>query len=418
MAYLVNKVVLTDPQSDAFGRGRVAYPQTLFNCSFEYDAQPLLMQALNVGTGSATKTANISSVTISTGGAGATAASTFQSHGYYRYEAGKSQLIFMTGIIGAYKQYVRSQIGYFDALDGVFFDMDGTSQGATGKCAVTVRTSTSGSAVDTAVLSTSWNIDKMDGTGPSGVTLDFTKMQIFVIDLQWLGTGRVRFGFSVNGQLYYCHQILNSNVISVGPYMNSGSRPVAWKIANTSGSVSGSTSITAVCCTVISEGGNQSPAALAFSANNGSTTITAANGTRTPLLSIQPKTTFNSITNRSKITVTEASLSIAGANNVFWELVYNGTLGGSPSFASVNANSGVNVDVAASSCTGGTVVASGYVGSSGSGSGRGALTASLASKLFFGLDIAGTTPDTYTLCATGMGATVATTGEISWTEER
>ena len=47
----------------------------------------------------------------------------------------------------------------------------------------------------------------MDGTGKTGLELDFTKAQLFVIDMEWLGVGRVRFGFYAYGRIYYCHQI-------------------------------------------------------------------------------------------------------------------------------------------------------------------------------------------------------------------
>jgi len=110
MAYLTNAVTFGSPQADAFGRGRVSNPQTLFNTSFEYDTQPLLMQYSKIGAGSIAKTANVSSVTLSTGGTGATDGITFQSKGYYRYEPGKSLLITLTGVLGPYKQYVRSRI--------------------------------------------------------------------------------------------------------------------------------------------------------------------------------------------------------------------------------------------------------------------------------------------------------------------
>jgi hypothetical protein len=59
-----------------------------------------------------------------------------------------------------------------------------------------------------------WNVDRLDGTGPSKVNIDFTKSQIFVTDYQWLGVGRVRFGFYAYGKIHYCHQILNIKSLS------------------------------------------------------------------------------------------------------------------------------------------------------------------------------------------------------------
>ncbi len=371
MAYLPIKtdvlgdgqVVYGGAQADAFGRGRVSEPQTLFNVSFQYDAQPLLMQVVNVGSGTAVKTTNVSSMTLSTGGTTTAWGTILQSKGYYRYEPGKSQFILMTGVLGAYAQNVRQQIGYYDVNDGAFFDMNG-NQGASGKCAVTLRTSTSGSASDTnSVLSTSWNIDKMDGTGVSGITIDFTKTQIFVIDLEWLGTGRVRFGFVVNGILYYCHQFVWANsAAATGPYMNTACLPLRWEIHNI-GAAGGSTSMYAVCGAIISEGGNQAPKALQHSTDNG---ITGKSCTTTlqPLLSISPVLTFNSIVNRAKYNAIDLNVLNTNNNAGRWVLLFNPSLAGTPAFAQVVPSSAMSVDVAATAIGGITISATSTSGGS------------------------------------------------------
>ena len=48
--------------------------------------------------------------------------------------------------------------------------------------------------VDTRIYSSAFNIDRLDGTGPSGYTIDLTKMQMFYIDYSWYGAGFIRFG--------------------------------------------------------------------------------------------------------------------------------------------------------------------------------------------------------------------------------
>lgn len=394
--------------SDAFQRARVAPPQTLFNVSFEYDTQPLIMQVLNVGAGTGVKTTNVSSMTLATGGNTSGDGSTLQSKQYLRYEPGKSLAITQTGVIGAAKANVRSQIGYYDANNGMFFDQNNG-------IGVTVRTHTSGSPVDTTVLQASWNIDKMDGTGPSGITLDFSKEQIFYIDLQWLGAGRIRFGFIVGGLLFYCHQVLNANVLSL-PYTNTACLPVRWEIHNT-GTASGTTTMTAGCGAVIAEGGNDKPLALPFAISNGTTEIAVT--TRRAVLSIRPKTTFNSITNRGLIRPLLLNVW-PEANSCIWELVLNGTLGGVPSFASVDANSLVEFDVAGTTVTGGTVVARGYA-SSGSGAGfSGAATGvgDLLGIIPITLDIAGTGQDVLSVVCTSLNATSNISALLGWSEQR
>jgi hypothetical protein len=396
--------------ADSFGRGRVSTPVALLSVQFQYDTNPLLFHTSLSGTGSVTKTANESSITLSTGGTVNGASAINQSKDYIRYEPGKSQLVFLTGLLGAKVANVRSRLGYFDANDGLYFEMDGTA-GAS----VNQRTSTSGSPVTTSITQANWNIDKMDGTGPSGVNINFADTQIFAIDLQWLGVGRVRFGFDVNGILIPCHQLLNANT-TASPYMNTANLPVRAEITNT-GTAAGTTTMKQVCVTVISEGGNDYPDSFQFSAANGVTGITAASGTRTPLLSIQMKTTFNSITNRTDVNLDDLEIFVSGSQPVYWELVYDGVLTGA-SFNSVSANSAVNFDVAATVCTGGTVVAAGYAGG-GSGSAKSGVSANADNNFPFVLNIAGNAAeDTWTLCATGIGGTATAFGTLIWSENR
>ena len=76
--------------------------------------------------------------------------------------------------------------------------------------------------INTRYAQSTWNIDKMDGTGTSLYNLDLTKMQMFYIDYTWYGAGAIRFGFKNNrGEVIYCHRIPNNNV-NTEAYMRSG----------------------------------------------------------------------------------------------------------------------------------------------------------------------------------------------------
>jgi hypothetical protein len=76
--------------------------------------------------------------------------------------------------------------------------------------------------INTRYPQSTWNIDKMDGTGASLMTLDLTKMQMFYVDYTWYGAGAIRFGFKNNrGEVTYCHRIPNNNV-NTEAYMRSG----------------------------------------------------------------------------------------------------------------------------------------------------------------------------------------------------
>ena len=74
-----------------------------------------------------------------------------------------------------------------------------------------------------------WNLDKMDGTGPSGYNLDLSKMQMFYIDYSWYGAGFIRWGLrGTNGQVTLCHKQLNNNV-NQEAYMRSGNLPARYE---------------------------------------------------------------------------------------------------------------------------------------------------------------------------------------------
>jgi len=78
---------------------------------------------------------------------------------------------------------------------------------------------------DLKIPQSQWNIDKCDGTGPSGYNLDLTKMQMFYIDYSWYGAGFIRWGFrGPDGNVIYCHKLVNNNV-NTEAYMRSGNLP-------------------------------------------------------------------------------------------------------------------------------------------------------------------------------------------------
>jgi hypothetical protein len=77
-----------------------------------------------------------------------------------------------------------------------------------------------------------WNMDPVNGTGPSGYNLDISKMQMAYIDYTWYGAGHIRFGFrGVNGDIIYCHRMPNNNV-NTAAYMRSGNLPGRFEVAN------------------------------------------------------------------------------------------------------------------------------------------------------------------------------------------
>jgi len=83
--------------------------------------------------------------------------------------------------------------------------------------------------VDTKIPQSQWNIDKMDGTGPSGMVLDLAKMQMFYVDYSWYGAGYVRWGMrGRDGNVTYVHKMPNNNINNEA-YMRSGNLPARYE---------------------------------------------------------------------------------------------------------------------------------------------------------------------------------------------
>ena len=84
--------------------------------------------------------------------------------------------------------------------------------------------------VDQRIPQSQWNIDRCDGTGPSGYRLDLGRMQMFYIDYSWYGAGFIRWGFrGTNGDIIYAHKQANNN-INYEAYMRSGNLPGRYEV--------------------------------------------------------------------------------------------------------------------------------------------------------------------------------------------
>jgi hypothetical protein len=247
----------------------------------------------------------------------------------------------MSGNLNSAATDVTKRIGYFDTENGVFFQL------ASSILSIVTRSKTSGSVVDTAVAQSSWNIDKLDGTGASGYTLDLSKQQIFVIDFQWLGSGRIRYGVSIGGAIVYCHEVNAANILTV-PWSQTGFAPFRVEITN-SGSTASSLFLT--CCTAICEN-FYNPDGQLRTINNSTTTRTAS--TTLPLISLRKQSAYLSV----PVKIIDLGVFASSADDLLVTVVLNGSLTGA-SWSDVSGY--CQRDVSATSMTGGTVLYSSYV---------------------------------------------------------
>jgi hypothetical protein len=369
---------------DAFARLRIANPETIFDSKQISDKQPLFWddQLISGSGGASNYNTNQASTSLEVGAAACRRAR--QTFRRFNYQPGKSQLVIQTGVMGTAATGIKRKIGLFDDKNGLFFDQQSDGMG------VTVRTFTSGSAVDTRVLQANWNIDKMNGTGASGITLDFTKTQIFFFDFEWLGVGTVRFGFFVDGKPYYCHHVNNANILG-RVYMSTPNLPLRYEIENDG--TGSATSMVHICSTVISEGGLKDTG-FPFAVDRDATALTTNNNTSIyPLLGIRLK----SGNLGSYIKLLDLSVTCTSTASYNYMLILNPTIVGTALTWTDLTNSScqiMNTSTNATTVTGGTKLFS-KVSSQGNSGGQSA--DSLNSDFALGSTIAGVS-DIVLLC--------------------
>lgn len=325
-----------------FGEQRVVAPYTLFDLVNKYELDTTELETSTATGGSATWQSTTSSIRLAvTGGNGSTAK--MRTISYFRYQAGKTlvtrQSVFQSALVANQTR----RWGLFDDNDGLFFQTTNTT------IQIAVRSS---SGVGTQVVDkANWNVDKLDGAGPSGVTLNILTGSIFEIHLQWLGVGTVK--FYVNG--FLVHEILHANTL-IGPYMKTAQLPLSWEVVNTAASTA--STFDAICASVQVLGGDDPPGQVfaAFNATDISVTTTER-----PILSIRPKATYGggAIDNRAMILPVRASIRTEGSR-LGYRLILNATLTGA-SFASVDATSKTERDVSATAFAGGITLYQGFL---------------------------------------------------------
>jgi hypothetical protein len=383
------------PGMDAFARLRVSDPIGLFESTLTYDKQPLLWNEKLTGTATIDHVPSESAVRMSVAASGDRAER--RTRIYTRYQPGKSQLVYMTFNFGDGNANVRKQVGYFDEANGIYLEE------INGQYWVVRRSSVSGSPVETRIAQADWNVDTFSGLQPN-------KAQILIIDLEWLGVGRVRVGFVIDGEIKYVHEFLHANNIET-VYMTTAQLPMSLVI-ETIGPFAGVNRLTAICGSIISEGGADDVAGFPFGTRG--TGLTTVDGTNVPLLSIRPKATFNSIVNRVQ-TIQRQVEVYNNSSLVLIDVIYNGTLTGA-SWTSVDDDSTVEMDESATAITGGTVVLSFMVGSTNQA--KASTATNLVGRLPLSLDIDGANPTPLTIVATNVGAAGSCVGAINWQEYR
>lgn len=201
------------------------------------------------------------------------------------------------------------------------------------------------------VAQSDWNGDKLDGTGPSGVTLDKTKLNIFQISLQYLGAGTARLRAFVvpsdgnNPTWVTCHTFKNPNSLTL-PHIKNPSMPFLMA-AYSAGSVS-NVSVSCACYAGFVEGSKKLNGPR-FTYFNSITTVGSTN--LQCLFTIRNDTVYASKANQTIVNIMSAMGAVKHTSPVVYYLIRNGTLAGNVNFQKLSNSSATSFDTAATTVT-------------------------------------------------------------------
>jgi len=392
-------VELSPGSIDAANRLRVSQQLTLGDYRQTNDNLPYFFDEETNGTATAVYDQSEGGVKMSVNADGDYAIrQSFQSH---NYASGKSQLIEVTftemvpqqGVIKRQGYYTSNTSAPYDTLEGIYIESKDD----------TVRFKISKAGKDVlSVPQSQWNTDRFDGTGASGVTIDFNRFNVLVIDFLYLGGTQIRFGFIIDGIIQWAHKYTHSNV-GTSTFVNYPSLPIRSEIRSTGG-----VGFMYQVCAQVSSEGSLGNVGRVRGFNTGTTGINATTiGTTYALLGIRLKPEYfnvsiNPVTFSALVTTNDNFLlSLRFNPTIAGTFTYDDTVPGAVEFAT---------GATANTVTGGEIISSLY------GTANSSLIEQEESARRIGRAIDGTM-DTLVLCITPLSTNLTAHGSLKIREE-
>jgi hypothetical protein len=336
---------------DLFGRLKVSEPYTLFDSTHRY-SQDGDYDDVILGAGSTVGI--ITAQSTATLGIGTTAGCSIirESKRIFSYQPGKALQTFQTFVLNPAKPNLVQRVGYASSENGIMLELNGS------QINIIKRTAISGVGTTVTVPQSQWNQDPLDGTGVSGINLDFTKAQLMFTEYEWLGVGCARVGFvNENGTFHIAHIFNHANTLD-SAYMTTASLPVRYEIFNTGVTTSASV-MKQICVSVQSNGGYEKIVARDVARRTNIISGISSSTNFTPVVSIRLAPGREDAIILPKAFSFLASSSGAGSI-VEIALIKNGTINANNWTSTSSLNVQQNID-ATGIVTGGTIVLNDYV---------------------------------------------------------
>jgi hypothetical protein len=267
-----------------------------------------------------------------------------------KYRAGKEGYSFFTcefttqtgGVLGIANS--NQQIGFFDDQNGFYVGFTGVDF-----CIASRK-----AAVDTIVTQENFNRDKLDGSGYSGFTADFSKNNVYKISFGYLGAASITYEISRQDGVWITFHVIEYPNSSLNTHISNPVLPVTCRVEKTAGATNvtmrtSSWSAGTIIGDTLLEISNRP-----FAYTN---TKTILAGIRTNIFTLRVSTGFAGLSNRIPIQPVYITIAADGTKNVDIRVLKNPTVSGSPSFSDADANNSVTqIDIAGTSVLGGTLV--------------------------------------------------------------
>ena len=383
------------------GRLKTSSPEVIFFNTFQYGIETDVWDTSTSNGGTATFDTSTSSVAMAV-------TSTLNSEcirqtlNVQRYIPGRSSELTFAIRLETPVAGIRRRFGLFDGIDGIYFEDNG------GDYACVLINSDGATPTINRVARASWNGDKLDGVGESGILADSTKQQIVCIDYEWYGAGQVIFSFLINGKKRIIHTFNTGNTIAV-PWCKTPFLPIRLEIKNTTG---------AAGTHYMYQGSNS----LAF---EGTTSrIGTLQNALTPLAGVTlttANTFYPAVSIRLKSTTLKAVVlpdlfqaATLDNTSVYYRIIRNGTVNGTwvdqpdtNSFVQYNTSS-------TNAITDGIVLESGFINSGIS------LINKINDKASYqlGRSSLGTVSDVFTVAIAAVNANKSGVASLTWIEQR
>ncbi len=376
------------------------YEITEFN-TFQYTKDPLIWDEEVTGTALSTLDSFEATLVMSVG---TTIGDRIerQTRRVLPYIPGRENEVIMHFKLNAQQTGIVKRLGILDETSGIYLEDDGTTYN------IVLRKTTSGGLSETRIARANWNGDKLDGTGSSGITLDFTKFQTMVIEYNWF-TGHAELKFIIDNYTHPIHQFEFNNsedaVITNTPFL-----PIKWDIHNTTGA-DGTHTMEISSYATLSEAG-QVPLGVKNTVTTPLAGITCTDAeTFYPIISIRLRT------DRIKGIVLPQNFQVAALDNspLFYKILLNPVLTGANTW-NTYADTHIEYNTDATAVTEGDfIVDAGYIDPNGQGA---KLPLDSVSAFQLGRENMGTTSEIITIVAATGSANKDVYASFGWIEVR